>query len=531
MRTVILFATTSALLVVGCAAERDELRYKPARPHGDVDMEVSANGGSRTAPVPSAAAPAVVPDRAVANKARPSVAARSDGGAPSGVSNVTSATEAAARAREAARRAAEEQRSADRAARDALDQLQGASEALRRGDAAEAAAAAGRAGRDAAQAEAAAGRAERLAADARGAAATARATAPETTEGTRLQRQSADAESHATRSSQAARRAADRARATATEATAIEALAAGFGEERRAQSERVETERTKASEADALSSEAEAAALEALRHATDATQWEGATEVAEAAAAARAAAERASAAARVLDALATNAQDGTTGARLREEVASLGGASASAAEKALEDLQSTAAAHQGWLSEVATIAKERLARVDEARDQIARMEAKTSSGSPLDGPLPTVPALPPERLPRPTGITASEHADVPRTPDVGRFRQVDGGNAADWLPGGYTESSLTLRADGVLEMRRLFPGQVEIVWRVGYAWSEDKVTLVVGEEEATRPPPRALQGFNGGATPAVTPLPARLACRRLADGQIRVGDKTYAPAD
>jgi len=139
-------------------------------------------------------------------------------------------------------------------------------------------------------------------------------------------------------------------------------------------------------------------------------------------------------------------------------------------------------------------------------------------------------------------VTRSKPEGIVRPPEPvqatveirGRWQQVDGGNRADFLPGGYVNSTLVFRYDGLVEVRRTFGKDeaIQQVWRIGYEWNKARSALTLGDDPKSRPPPESLKGFTvtGAAVEgAVQALPAALSCSRLDEGRIRIGDKTYAP--
>ncbi|HUT59738.1 MAG TPA: hypothetical protein VNA25_17970, partial [Phycisphaerae bacterium] len=179
---------------------------------------------------------------------------------------------------------------------------------------------------------------------------------------------------------------------------------------------------------------------------------------------------------------------------------------------------------------------------------------KTSEGAPASAPTFAPPTsgtrrpstVAPNQIPHvpppPAPVTRSKPEGIVRPPELvqatveiwGRWRQVEGGNRADFLPGGYVNSTLVFRYDGLVEVRRSF-GKDEViqqVWRIGYEWNKDRSTLTLGSDPKSRPPPESLKGFavaDATVEGAVRALPAALSCSRLDEGRIRIGDKVYAP--
>ncbi len=150
--------------------------------------------------------------------------------------------------------------------------------------------------------------------------------------------------------------------------------------------------------------------------------------------------------------------------------------------------------------------------------------------------IPVLPSPPPAvNVARPEGaINLGEGKSEP-TESLGRWRQTDASNGADFLPGGYVTSVLIFRADKVLEVHRTFgpKGAVSCVWRIGCKWNEDRTHLVLGKAGSLRPPEELLGGLtlkgNIKIEKPKTGFPVTLTCTRLDDGTIRLGTKEYRP--
>jgi len=119
---------------------------------------------------------------------------------------------------------------------------------------------------------------------------------------------------------------------------------------------------------------------------------------------------------------------------------------------------------------------------------------------------------------------------------VGKWRQSSSNTGADFLLGGYAKSLVTFRADGILEIQRMFDeaGEVSLTWRIGYSWNKSMSKLTLGSDPADRPKQGSLKGFtidesNVKALDATDTLPLVIRCRRLKNGMIMLGDKTYSP--
>jgi hypothetical protein len=118
----------------------------------------------------------------------------------------------------------------------------------------------------------------------------------------------------------------------------------------------------------------------------------------------------------------------------------------------------------------------------------------------------------------------------------GRWRQVAGGNAPDFLPGGYSTSIFIFRVDNVLEVHRGFGknGELSHTYRISYKWNKDRTKIALGKDPKVRPSPAALKGFripsmDISAESAKIEFPIVLNCQHLKNGQFRLSGKTYGP--
>lgn len=173
---------------------------------------------------------------------------------------------------------------------------------------------------------------------------------------------------------------------------------------------------------------------------------------------------------------------------------------------------------------------------DAPPDDVAESEGDGGGKAPLPE-LPTPPPLPhAEDVSSVEGTVVPEDVGSAQETITGVWRQVGGSGAADFLPGGYVASEFAFLADGTIRIRRTFDkgGDIVMTWRVSYEWNESETELTVGL--GARPTPASLRGFtiresNVQATSATQDLPCVLKCVRSDDGQIRLADKTYAPAE
>ena len=147
--------------------------------------------------------------------------------------------------------------------------------------------------------------------------------------------------------------------------------------------------------------------------------------------------------------------------------------------------------------------------------------------------LPKLPKLPPRKT-TPKGIITPKAPKAAVVRIKGRWLQVSGSKAADFLPGGYRKSRLVFREDGILEVRRTFDkeGNVSVTWCVGYKWNKDGSMVTIGGDEADRPLKSSLKGFeieDSGvkALDAADDLPVILKCTRLANGRISLSGRIY----
>ena len=160
---------------------------------------------------------------------------------------------------------------------------------------------------------------------------------------------------------------------------------------------------------------------------------------------------------------------------------------------------------------------------------------RESGGKVRPADIPSLPARPkPRPAPRGLAMPTSRPAGGQAAP-VGRWRQVLGANAADFLPGGYAGSVLVFRGDGVLEVTRSFgsKGELSQTWRISYAWGEGRRSLVLGADPKKRPSPASLKPLTieemGIRTqPPTTAFPVTVPCSRTKDGRLVIASKTYA---
>jgi len=148
--------------------------------------------------------------------------------------------------------------------------------------------------------------------------------------------------------------------------------------------------------------------------------------------------------------------------------------------------------------------------------------------------VPDVPHLPKTRI-RPEGIIIATTRPSRRvSTNDGRWVQVAGGTAADFLPGGYESNMLVFRQDGNLEVTRTFVGKGRISqkWRIGFRLDQQKGTLVLGADRKNRPSSSLMRGEHllklvPSIKPGVRSLPVELRMERISDKVIRVDGKTY----
>jgi len=148
--------------------------------------------------------------------------------------------------------------------------------------------------------------------------------------------------------------------------------------------------------------------------------------------------------------------------------------------------------------------------------------------------IPDLPHLPKIRT-RPKGIVIATTRPSRRvSTNDGRWVQVAGGTAADFLPGGYESNMLVFRQDGNLEVTRTFVGKGRISqkWRIGFRLDQQKGTLVLGADRKNRPSSSLMRGEHllklvPSIKPGVRSLPVELRMERISDKVIRVDGKTY----
>jgi hypothetical protein len=146
--------------------------------------------------------------------------------------------------------------------------------------------------------------------------------------------------------------------------------------------------------------------------------------------------------------------------------------------------------------------------------------------------LPTVPRLPSVQS-RPSGIVlANKEASVPET-CKGRWGQVNGGNAADFLPGGQSASCLAFRDDGTAEFSRTYSnGTITRKWRIGFEWNPKTEMLTLGSDPKNRPSADSLKGtdikaLDNSVTLSARELPVAFRITRPSKNQIQFDGKTY----
>lgn len=132
----------------------------------------------------------------------------------------------------------------------------------------------------------------------------------------------------------------------------------------------------------------------------------------------------------------------------------------------------------------------------------------------------------------PEGILKAKKGEVAPVTVLGNWTQIDQNTKADFLPGGYTNSTLVFRADGVLEVRRTWGQSIQKSYRMSYQWKENKSRLILGEKPKDRPSKDLLTAFRIDrlgvvGTQATMNFPARLNCITEASGLITLGEKRY----
>ena len=145
-------------------------------------------------------------------------------------------------------------------------------------------------------------------------------------------------------------------------------------------------------------------------------------------------------------------------------------------------------------------------------------------------------------LPTPPNIirTPSGSFKAPELPakdtnhSTGKWIQTEGGNGPDFLPGNYSISELDFKVNGLLEVKRTFGKNNEIVvqWRVGYEWNNEKSVLTLGKNSNKRPSSSSLRSFSISefdisAKSAVLPFPAIINVKRIDENQLQIGSKIY----
>jgi len=152
--------------------------------------------------------------------------------------------------------------------------------------------------------------------------------------------------------------------------------------------------------------------------------------------------------------------------------------------------------------------------------------AQGVDGIPEPPPLPDIATVP-------KGSVKSGNR-LPVSAITGRWRQIAGDNAPDFLPGGYAASTLIFRGENIAEFIRSYGQEAAVVhtWRMDCKWSTDRSTLTLGADPNIRPSDGSIRSFTFRASevavlPAVQPFPVTLAYR--GDGQRRMvlGDKIY----
>jgi len=149
---------------------------------------------------------------------------------------------------------------------------------------------------------------------------------------------------------------------------------------------------------------------------------------------------------------------------------------------------------------------------------------------PADIPdLPELPAV----LSRPLGaVVPATRLAAAASPVRGDWRQASPQRDAGVLAGGYDQSELMSRADGILEVRRTFgkKGEITQVWRVEHEWVVQDKDLLLGDDEKLRPPASSLRGVairEAGmvSEAARDTFPVRLRCERISERRTRLGEK------
>jgi len=148
--------------------------------------------------------------------------------------------------------------------------------------------------------------------------------------------------------------------------------------------------------------------------------------------------------------------------------------------------------------------------------------------------IPDLPHLPKIRT-RPKGIVIATTRPSRRvSTNDGRWVQVAGGTAADFLPGGYESNMLVFRHDGSMEVTRTFigKGRISQKWRIGFRLDEKKGMLVLGADRENQPSASLMRGEHllklvPSIKPGIRSLPVELRMERVSNEVIRVDGKTY----
>lgn len=160
-----------------------------------------------------------------------------------------------------------------------------------------------------------------------------------------------------------------------------------------------------------------------------------------------------------------------------------------------------------------------------------------SAGRRKQAPVGVIPSLPvsPKIVRNPIG--GFELPDLPEEPikeSTGKWTQIEGGSGADFLPGNYSTSEFDFKVNGVLEVKRTFGINNEIIlmWRVGYEFNDKKNALILGKNPKKKPLPSSLTGFsmaesNISAQAANISFPATIDFVQIDENRIKIGSKVY----
>jgi len=146
--------------------------------------------------------------------------------------------------------------------------------------------------------------------------------------------------------------------------------------------------------------------------------------------------------------------------------------------------------------------------------------------------LPSAPRLPSVHT-RPAGIIVGRKGTPGPETWQGKWVQVEGGNAADFLPGGYTASYLVFRGENTVEVHRAYANAtITRSWRIGCTWNAKTATLTLGADAKHRPPAMSLKGhdlkvLDSSVAVANNDLPAAFPLTRPSKDRIRLDGKTY----